>query len=345
MKRKGITAGGTWIVDYTKVISQFPHEGACTSILSETVNNGGAPNNLLIDLCRLGASFPLSAIGAVGQDVDGSSILKGCKAHGIDTRRMKVTPEAHTSFSDVMTASETGIRTSFNQAGANALLEAKDFDFKQDESRIFYLGTLFFMAALDARDPHHGTKAAAVLAAARKQGLLTCVDIERTPIAPSTFLTGARAALHETDIVLLNVEVAEMLAETRIRYSAGVELSAAQEAARRLLTLGRAKCVVIRFPTGAVALSLHGELAVEGSVKLPAARLVNAAGVGHAFAAGFLLQYHDEKPLADCLRAAHAASAMCLMDRTASGGVKDLSAGLALLEKYGQRELGSLALA
>ncbi len=41
--REGITAAGTWIVDYTKVVSRFPEEGSCTSVLSETLGNGGAP--------------------------------------------------------------------------------------------------------------------------------------------------------------------------------------------------------------------------------------------------------------------------------------------------------------
>ncbi|CAN5833430.1 hypothetical protein BH09VER1_BH09VER1_47810 [soil metagenome] len=340
MKRCGITAAGTWTVDYTKIISQFPQEGACTSILSETVNNGGAPYSLLVDLCRLGAPFPLRAIGCIGRDVDGASILKECQSHGFDTRRMKVVSGEHTSFSDVMATSGTGVRTSFNQAGANTLLNESAFDFKKDPSRIFYLGSLFFLKGLDAVDPRHGTKAAAVLASARKTGLLTCVDIERTPISSSVFFNGGRAALHETDLVILNVEVAEILTEMRIRYPAGVELVAAEEAAHKLLAIGRAKCAVIRFPTGALALSSHGPPIVEGSARLPPSRLVNAAGAGHAFAAGFLYQYHEEKELSDCLKAGHGAAAMCLMDRAASGGIKGLCDGLSLLERFGQRESG-----
>jgi len=339
IERSGITAGGTWMVDYSKIISQFPHEGACTSILSETINNGGAPYNLLVDLCRLGAPFPLRAIGCIGHDMDGGSILKDCKAHEIETSRLQLLHESSTSFSDVMTTRETGVRTSFNYPGANALLGVDDFDFQKDASRIFFLGTLFFLAALDSADAKRGSKAAVVLAAARQQGLLTCIDIERTNLPQSVVEKGGRAALAETDLVILNLEVAEILSGVKILYPAGVDTIAAGEAARVLQSFGQAQCVVIRFPVGAIALSADGELMAEGSVKLPKARLVSAAGAGHAFTAGFLYGYHEKWTLRDCLKSGHAAAASCLTDKTASGGIKKLSSCRELLERYGQREL------
>lgn len=340
MERNGITAAGTWIVDYTKIVSLFPDEGACTAVLRESVNNGGAPYNLLVDLCRLGATFPLRAVGCVGRDVDGASILKDCLAHGIDAARLKTVPEASTSFSDVMTASETGIRTSFNHAGANAFLSGEHFDFASDSSRIFYLGTLFFLAALDKRDAKHGTKAAAVLAEARGNGMLTCIDIERTNLAPGVFESDARAALAATSVAVFNVEVAEVVSGVRMRYSAGVELSAVTEAAAKLLEFSSGECIAIRFPTGALALSKSGEVVVEGSVRLPKSHVRGAAGLGHAFTAGFLYEYHESRALADCLKAGHAAAAACLMDVTTSGGVKQLVNCLNLIDQFGQREIG-----
>ncbi len=205
----GITAAGTWIVDYAKVISQFPEEGSCVSILSEAISNGGAPYNLLVNLCRLGAPFPLKAVGCLGHDIDGASIMKDCQSHGIATAGMRTIPWASTSFSDVMTTRETGIRTSFNHAGANDLLSPEDFDFEHESPRIFFLGSLFFLAKLDAPDHRFGTLAASVLARTRKAGVLTCVDIERSNIPMALFRESGRAALRQTDLIILNVEVAE----------------------------------------------------------------------------------------------------------------------------------------
>ncbi len=269
--------------------------------------------------------------------MDGSSILNDCKGHGIDISQIRVVAEASTSFSDVMTAEETGIRTSFNHAGANAELRAEDFNFKDETSRIFFLGTLFFLASLDAKDSRHGSKAASVLASARRQGILTCIDIERTNPS-SKFQTEARAALHETDLAIFNVEVAEMLTGVRIRYAAGVEMSAAEEAASKLLAFGHGECAVIRYPAGALALSKNGEKVLEGSVRLPKVRIRSAAGSGHAFTAGFLHEYHEQRPLSACLRAAHSCAAACLMDSSTSGGIKSMDACLHLLEEYGKRE-------
>ncbi len=340
--RSGITAAGTWIVDYAKLISQFPDEGACASVFTETTHNGGAPYNLLVNLCRLGSPFPLRGLGCLGQDLDGDSIMKDCKAHAIDTARIRTVPGAATSFSDVMIARETGVRTSFNHAGANDLLRFEDFDFDENPSRILFLGSLFFLAGLDAKESKFGTFAASVLAHARRRGMLTCVDIERTNVPLSLFQESARASLKQTDLVILNVEVAEMLSMIRIRFPSGVDLFAAERAATELRALAQARCVVIRFPSGAFALAVSGERIAQGSVSLPKSRIVSAAGAGHAFTSGFLYGYHENWPLEDCLKAANATAAACLTDQTASGGIRKLSDCLKRLEKYGQRRLESM---
>ena len=65
-RRQGILAGGNWIVDNLKVVDTYPQQDALANILSETIGNGGSPFNVLVDLARLGASFPLAGIGLVG---------------------------------------------------------------------------------------------------------------------------------------------------------------------------------------------------------------------------------------------------------------------------------------
>ncbi len=339
--RTGITAAGTWIVDYAKVISRFPEEGSCVSVLSEAISNGGAPYNLLVNLCRLGATFPLKAVGCLGHDIDGASIMKDCRAHGIITAGMRTIPWASTSFSDVMTTRETGIRTSFNHAGANDLLSAEDFDFEEETSRIFFLGSLFFLAKLDAPDDRFGTLAASVLARARKAGILTCVDIERSNVPMEVFRESSQMALRQTDLIILNVEVAEQLSGVRVRYPSGIDLVAAADAAHGLQTLANSHAVVLRFPTGAFVLSRSGEHVTEGSANLPKSRIVSAIGAGHAFSAGFLYGYHEGWNLSACLKAGHATAAACLSDQTASGGIRTMPSCLKRLASFGQRPLES----
>jgi len=59
--RSGILAGGNWIVDHTKIIDVYPAQHALANILAEISSNGGGPYNVLKDLVRLQAPFPLAA--------------------------------------------------------------------------------------------------------------------------------------------------------------------------------------------------------------------------------------------------------------------------------------------
>src|SRR6516162_5542826 len=135
--RKGILAGGNWILDRTKIIDVYPAQDALANILGETSSNGGGPYNVLKDLARLQAPFPLAAVGLVGDDAAGEYIRQDCQVHGIDTRQLHVTKEAPTSYTDVMTVKSTGRRTFFHQRGANAFLDATHFDLARSKRASF----------------------------------------------------------------------------------------------------------------------------------------------------------------------------------------------------------------
>src|SRR6185295_7444251 len=129
------------------------------------------------DLARLGARFPLSAAGLVGKDALGDEILADCAKHKIDTKFLKATPEASTSYTDVMTEIGNGRRTFFHNRGANALWDGENLDFSKTKARIFHLGYLLLLDALDAPDKLYGTKAARLLKEAQELGLKTSVDV------------------------------------------------------------------------------------------------------------------------------------------------------------------------
>jgi sugar/nucleoside kinase (ribokinase family) len=172
-ERRGILAGGNWIVDRPKIIDVYPVQDSLANILRETSSNGGSPYNVLIDLARLQVPFPLFAVGLVGEDPAGEYIRSDCRAHGIDTHQLKICKEAPTSYTDVMTVQSTGRRTFFHQRGANAFLGAADFDFAESSARIFHLGYLLLLDRLDQPDPKYGTVAANLLAHAQSLGFKT----------------------------------------------------------------------------------------------------------------------------------------------------------------------------
>ena len=78
--RSGILAAGNWIRDHVKTVDAWPQEDGLANILDQNTGNGGGPYNLLKDLSRMGAPFPLTAIGLVGDDSDGRAILEDCRA-------------------------------------------------------------------------------------------------------------------------------------------------------------------------------------------------------------------------------------------------------------------------
>src|SRR5213596_2075434 len=110
----GVLAGGNWIIDQVKLIDVYPQPEQLANISSQAQGTGGAPYNVLIDLAKLGVSFPLFAAGLVGKDAFGQSILDDCKKHRIDTRFLRTTAGAPTSYTDVMTEVNGGRRTFFH---------------------------------------------------------------------------------------------------------------------------------------------------------------------------------------------------------------------------------------
>ena len=84
MKRNGLLAAGSWIVDQVKMVDVFPQRETLANIMSQSEGTGGSPYNILINLAKLGAKFPMSAAGLVGDDALGQYILDDLKRHQID---------------------------------------------------------------------------------------------------------------------------------------------------------------------------------------------------------------------------------------------------------------------
>jgi sugar/nucleoside kinase (ribokinase family) len=129
-RKRGLLAGGNWIIDQVKLIDVFPQRESLANISGQFQGTGGSPYNVLIDLAKLGAPFPLHAAGLVGKDPLGHLILEDCKRLRINTTHLRTTPQAPTSYTDVMTEQLNGKRTFFHMRGANALWKGGDLDFK-----------------------------------------------------------------------------------------------------------------------------------------------------------------------------------------------------------------------
>src|SRR3954471_11116761 len=106
--RRGLLAGGNWIIDQVKIIDVYPQPEQLGNIRGQSQGTGGAPYNVLIDLAKSGAPFPLYGAGLVGKDALGQQILDDCRRHKIAARHLAATPKAPTSYTDVMTEQTQG---------------------------------------------------------------------------------------------------------------------------------------------------------------------------------------------------------------------------------------------
>ena len=290
-QRKGLLAGGNWIIDQVKMIDVYPQPEQLTNIRDEAQGTGGARYNVLVDLAKLGAPFPLSAAGLVGKDALGQSILDNCKSLGIDTRYLRQTAEASTSYTDVMTELGHG-GTFFHNRGANVLWDGKDLDFSRLKARIFHLGYILLLDALDAPDAKFGTKAARLLASAQAAGIKTSIDVVSED--SNRYSRVVTPALQHADYCILNEIEAGRTAGFKVRQGDGsLDTVALRHAAGALLQHGVQELVIIHFPEGAFARTRKGDDFWQSSLSIPPKWIAGTAGAGDAFCAGVLMGLHE----------------------------------------------------
>jgi sugar/nucleoside kinase (ribokinase family) len=334
--RNGILAGGNWIIDQVKIVDCYPQPEQLANIRRQSQGTGGAPFNVLIDLAKSGVSFPLYASGLVGEDVLGRQIINTCRSHKIDVRHLRTTKKAPTSYTDVMTEEAHGRRTFFHARGANALWTGEELDFERSRAKIFHLGYLLLMDALDVPDSKFGTKAARLLSRAQEAGIKTSVDVVSED--SDRFSKIVSPALRYTDYCILNEIEAGKTAGFVLRQADNrLDTVAVKHAAGALLQAGVREIVIIHFPEGGFARTRMGAEVWQSSLKLPAKYIAGTAGAGDAFCAGALLGLHEGWGLQRCLFTAVCLAAASLSDPTCTDGVRSLKSSLAIEKKYGVR--------
>ncbi len=334
--RKGLISGGNWIVDHVKLIDTWPAQDALASIKSQAQGTGGSPYNILVDLAILGAPFPLSAAGLVGDDNDGRSILSDCRNRDIDTKQLLTTTEASTSYTDVMTVESTGRRTFFHQRGANAMLDVGHFDFSNTTAKLFHFGYLLLLDRLDTLE-NGVPRCCEVLKHARAAGLRTSVDCVSEDSQRFKAIVGPTLPL--VDVLFINDFEAERLTGLSLGRGANLKRSAVVEAGRKLIADGVKQWVVIHFPEGSYAHDAQGNSIWQPSLSLPKDWIAGAAGAGDAFAAGCLYGIHEEWPMSESLKLGVCCAAASLSHPSCTAGVRSLKDSLALADQFGFQTL------
>ncbi|MFO7937815.1 MAG: carbohydrate kinase family protein [Kiritimatiellia bacterium] len=336
-ERCGILAAGNWIIDHVKIIDNFPAQDTLANILSQSQGTGGAPYNALVDLAKLGADFPLEAVGLVGDDENGGLILKDCEKYGIDATQIHWTKKAPTSYTDVMTVKSTGRRTFFHARGANALLSEEHFNLEASNARIFFLGYLLLLDALDIVADDGTTGAARLLKQAGELGFKRAVDVVSED--SNRFVAVVTPVLPYIDYFIINEFEASKITGIDVYADGKVDFKALSRAAQRIFELGVNEWTIIHCPAGALARNVDGKESVLGSIDVPAEHIVGTAGAGDAFASGALMGLHNSFPIEECLRRASCSAAACLSDSTCTNGIKTLNECYKLEDTYGYQEI------
>jgi sugar/nucleoside kinase (ribokinase family) len=316
--RSGVLAAGNWIVDHIKVIDVYPYEQSLANIRQEYQNNGGAPFNVLKNLARLGAQFPLKGFGLIGDDNDGAWIKEECARHRIEIAGLRSTPAERTSYTEVMSVASTGRRTFFHQRGANAAFDVEHVDLAGSKEKMFHLGYLLLLDKLDLVGSDGMTGAARLLRSAKESGLITSVDTVSED--NSRFSDVILPSLPYVDYLFMNEFEAGRC--SGVDLSSDVpELSALRSAAGYFVQAGLTGWLFIHFPRGVFAFSSEGEEIIHGAVRMPRNEIVSTVGAGDAFAAGTLWGIHNDMDLHQSIQLGVCTAATCLQDVSCSDGI------------------------
>lgn len=334
--RKGIIAGGNWIIDHLKRIDLYPQENALANIKDESYSNGGSAYNVLKDLSKLGAPFPLLGIGLIGEDDFGDQIMQDCNSLGIDAGFLKKKSGLKTSYTDVMTVEATGLRTFFHYRGANAFLAEDHFIFSKRNAKLFHLGYLLLLDSLDKIYEDGTSGASRVLENAGQSGLKTSVDLVSED--SNRYKKVVTPALPFIDYLFLNEFEATKYTGINV-LGDNSKYKLLDKAATKILAWGVRSWVFIHFPNGVFAKSHDGDVIFLGSLVIPEKKIIGVVGAGDAFASGVLLGIHENWDMKEAIELGICCAATCLQEESCSDGILPFRECLKLKDLYSFREL------
>lgn len=333
LNRNGLLAGGNFIIDTVKIIDKYPEQDALANITDRSDSNGGSPFNILLDLAKLNADFPLEAVGLLGEDALGKMALSMCEKAGIKTDLLRLTPLVDTSFTDVMSVKDDGRRTFFHYRGANALLDVHHFDLEKSSARIFHIGYALLLDKLDELRPDGSTGMAELLNKASALGFETSLDLVSE--SSDRFAKVITPSLPHCDYVFMNEYEAQKITGLPIDlHNDRPTLDSLEKMGKLVLALGVKQWVIIHHPKLVIAVGHNGTV-LQPSVAMPTSHIKGAVGAGDALAAGVLLGLHNRLDMQICLNYGVCAAASCLLAPTTSDGILPLPDALALAQKYG----------
>ncbi len=336
MTRSGILCGAAWCIDSNISIATWPPEETVAIILLQADQGGCPGHNMSTALVKLGAPFPVSAIGLVGNDAHGRKLHEICDDHGIDRSLLEMRQGLATSYVMAMTAKDTGKRTFFSTAGAHAEQTPDDCDFTKSNARYVHLGLPGFHAKLDAPWKEDANGWVTLLKKARAAGLIS--NLEMASFDVTLIHDVVVPMLPHLDSLIINDFEASAISGERTIVNGMTDISACRTVLEKIMTAHRnLEFAVIHFPLGAIAMLKNGAVYAQASVTVPRSAIVGTNGAGDCFAAGILLGQHEGWNMQRSLKLAHASAAASLRASSTTASVVKWEECLALADSWGWR--------
>jgi sugar/nucleoside kinase (ribokinase family) len=266
---------------------------------------GGCGLNTAMALSQLGVETTL--IGCLGEDVLGDILWGHAQRHQVAAGLRRV-PELATGAAVVRVGLD-GERRFTHALGANQALTPSLISLEGARPEtVLHIGGAFLLPGLLAGD---GRPLAALLVAARAQGLRTALDSAWDPTG--RWLQVLRPVLAETDYFFPNLAEAQALSGQADPYRA-LDI---------LLDLGVRRAVVVTLgKAGCLAGTADGQRLRRAA---PIIQAVDATGAGDVFVAGFLAGLVRQLSLDQALRLGSAAGALSAAGLGSTGLLKSWS--------------------
>ncbi len=173
----GIAVAGNITFENINIVNKIPTCENPSEII-ETINDaGGAVSLISINLSRIDRAVPVIPIGKIGDDRNGNEIINILSSHGIYTGKISKDYSLKTSYSVVNFGVENQERSYSFFYEANDAFDTDDFSVDELNCKIFHVGYVPMMKALDSPDKLYGTKLAGVLRQASLSGIRTGISV------------------------------------------------------------------------------------------------------------------------------------------------------------------------
>lgn len=336
-ERRGVTIAGNIIADIVKSVNCYPQVGMLAYVHSVSRAVGGCAPNTAIDLAKIDPSLPLSVMGCVGDDEYGRHMISQLQRWNIDTSGVKITDQATTSFTDVISM-PAGDRTFFHAKGSNALFRPEDIDIAGLTCNLLHIGYILLLDQFDAEDPEYGTVMARFLKQVQESGIKTSIDVVSDSMAdyPGKVIP----ALKYCNYVIINeIECCSTWGLNPRREDGGLDIAVVRAAMERTLQSGVKDKVIVHSKEAGFCLNSTGEWTMLPSLQIPSEEIKGSVGAGDAFCAGCLYGIYHNFTDAEILSFASAAAACNLFAENAVDGMRSKQEILQIMHQYPQRTL------